>query len=310
MKKIISVLLLISLLLTLGTVSVFATDEVPDENYWIAETPDIDPELLPGTVYGILGDSDRSGEVNVKDATAIQKHLAEIATFDEAVLIFSDADMSGNINIKDATAIQKFVAGIETNLFIGHALYKPYELDERLFGEWTTTVDTADIVNEMLEIMFEGDPLAAKYIHLETFPVKQSYTFRDDYTYTITVDETVLASSIEIIKTDLTKDFSAYFVALAKDMGFNLTANEVAQSMGYSSVSAIVEEMFPAELLEEALIPTDAYYRTTPDGKIYLDEFFDTYYEFYTVEGNTFKITGNNENEFPEQYPITFTKVK
>lgn len=310
MKKIISVLLLISLLLTSGTISAFATNEVPNEGYWIAETSDIKPEELPGTVVGILGDSDRDGKVNVKDATAIQKHLADIATFDEADLIFSDADMSGDINIKDATAIQKFVASIDIDLFVGHALYKPYDLDEKLFGEWTATSDGADVINEILELMFEEDPLAAKHIHLETFPVKQIYTFRDDYTYTINIDETVLNSSAKTVKADLTNDFSAYFVALAREMGYNMTANEVAQSMGYSSVSAFVDDMFPAELWEEMLIPSEGHYRTTPDGKIYLDEFSDTFYEFYSVDGNTMIITGNNENLYPEGYPLTFTKVK
>ena len=310
MKKIISVLLLISLLLTAGTISAFATNEVPNEGYWIAETSDIKPEELPGTVVGILGDSDRDGKVNVKDATAIQKHLADIATFDEADLIFSDADMSGDINIKDATAIQKFVASIDIDLFVGHALYKPYDLDEKLFGEWKTTVDAAEIINAMLEIMFEEDPLAAKYIHLESFTIWEIYTFRDDYTFSITIDENLFATSLEAVKADLTRDFSDYFVALAREMGYNMSANEVAQSMGYNSVREFVEELLPDELWEETFTPFESYYRTAPGGKLYLNEYSDTFYETYLAAGGSIVITGNSDKSYPEEYPITLVRVE
>ena len=68
--------------------------------------------------YVKLGDVDESGVVNVKDATAIQKVVAdiEVLDFNEAV---ADVDASGNVNVKDATAIQKFCADIETGFEIG-----------------------------------------------------------------------------------------------------------------------------------------------------------------------------------------------
>ncbi len=71
----------------------------------------VDPELK-------LGDADGDGQVNVKDATAIQKVVAglEVATYNEAV---ADADENGSVNVKDATAIQKWVAGLITDSNIG-----------------------------------------------------------------------------------------------------------------------------------------------------------------------------------------------
>ncbi|MBR3971752.1 MAG: dockerin type I repeat-containing protein [Ruminococcus sp.] len=71
------------------------------------------------TPIGILGDADASSTVNVKDATAIQKHVASLITLSDTVLVLSDVDASGNVNVKDATAIQKWVAGIETGFAIG-----------------------------------------------------------------------------------------------------------------------------------------------------------------------------------------------
>ncbi|MBQ8001236.1 MAG: hypothetical protein IJ298_08605 [Ruminococcus sp.] len=68
---------------------------------------------------GLLGDADCDGTVNIKDATAIQKHIANIVVLSEDGYAVSDVDASDDINIKDATAIQKHIAGIDTGFPIG-----------------------------------------------------------------------------------------------------------------------------------------------------------------------------------------------
>ncbi|MDO5123073.1 MAG: CotH kinase family protein [Eubacteriales bacterium] len=67
----------------------------------------------------ILGDVDLSGKVNVKDATLIQKHIANLETFNEMQLKCSDANCDEAVNIKDATEIQKFVANLLSDSPIG-----------------------------------------------------------------------------------------------------------------------------------------------------------------------------------------------
>lgn len=60
-----------------------------------------------------LGDVDMDERINVKDATAVQKHLAEISVYQQDVIdLLMDYDQNGTINVKDATAIQKKVAGL------------------------------------------------------------------------------------------------------------------------------------------------------------------------------------------------------
>lgn len=68
----------------------------------------------------ILGDADSDGRVNVKDATAIQKHVAgmEVTIHIGA----ADADQDQRVNVKDATAIQKFAAGMEVSNPIGDTI--------------------------------------------------------------------------------------------------------------------------------------------------------------------------------------------
>lgn len=59
-----------------------------------------------------FGDSNCDGKVNVRDATYIQKCLANIEEADELSTIVSDFNQDGNVTIKDATAVQKAVAGL------------------------------------------------------------------------------------------------------------------------------------------------------------------------------------------------------
>jgi hypothetical protein len=66
-----------------------------------------------------VGDVDGSGEISIKDATLIRKHLAKIITFDNLTLAVSDVDVSGKCNITDATKIQKYIALIETDSLVG-----------------------------------------------------------------------------------------------------------------------------------------------------------------------------------------------
>ena len=59
-----------------------------------------------------LGDVNGDGKLNIRDATAIQKHLAKIATLSDEMLPLADYNADGKVNVKDATAIQKKIAGL------------------------------------------------------------------------------------------------------------------------------------------------------------------------------------------------------
>jgi arabinogalactan endo-1,4-beta-galactosidase len=63
-------------------------------------------------VCGDLGDTNHDGELNIRDATAIQKHVAGIKPLDSAGLALADFNRDGKTDVADATAIQKTIAGI------------------------------------------------------------------------------------------------------------------------------------------------------------------------------------------------------
>ncbi|MBR3987760.1 MAG: leucine-rich repeat protein [Clostridia bacterium] len=60
----------------------------------------------------IVGDANLDGKVNIRDATAIQKHTAKIDILEGKALELADFNLDNNVNIKDATAVQKKTAGL------------------------------------------------------------------------------------------------------------------------------------------------------------------------------------------------------
>lgn len=71
-----------------------------------------DPPTQPNPTQYKYGDADLSGNVNVKDATAIQKHAASIISLEDLALVQAEVTGDSTVNVRDATAIQKFVAEI------------------------------------------------------------------------------------------------------------------------------------------------------------------------------------------------------
>lgn len=60
----------------------------------------------------IYGDADLNGSVNVKDATLVQKHAADIVTITGKAFIQANVNGDTAVNVRDATYIQKFVANL------------------------------------------------------------------------------------------------------------------------------------------------------------------------------------------------------
>lgn len=63
--------------------------------------------------YTLYGDADMDGTVTIKDATIIQKAIAQLVTMEQEAMYLSDVTGDLYITINDATAIQKYIAGVE-----------------------------------------------------------------------------------------------------------------------------------------------------------------------------------------------------
>lgn len=69
--------------------------------------------VFSGEWYGyygngyLSGDADENRVFNIRDATAVQKHIAGIALLSERGVRLADFDLNEKVNIKDVTSIQK-----------------------------------------------------------------------------------------------------------------------------------------------------------------------------------------------------------
>lgn len=93
--------------------------------------------------FGKLGDTDTNRKINIKDATAIQKHLANIQLLSENGLALADVNADGKLSVQDATSIRKYIAGIEIDDPVGETT--DLRLFVHVYGkkgmEWNWTGD-------------------------------------------------------------------------------------------------------------------------------------------------------------------------
>jgi len=93
------------------TIPATTNDSSDDEITTNATDPSETITTAPALQYE-MGDVNRDGKLNIKDATAIQKFLAKITDFDDEQMTLADYFADGKVNIKDATQIQKKLANL------------------------------------------------------------------------------------------------------------------------------------------------------------------------------------------------------
>ena len=80
-----------------------------------------------------IGDMNYNGEVNIADATLMQRVLAQLDDYNMKYLIYIDYNNDGVFNILDATAIQRMLAKLD--LPVGEdAIYTPYNQSTLIFS--------------------------------------------------------------------------------------------------------------------------------------------------------------------------------
>lgn len=113
------------------------------------------------TEYVLLGDADLNNEVNIKDATVIQKAAAGVDKLDEKEVFAADVNKDKEVNVKDATAIQKHIANINTGYDINKkVVYKQ--------GTVVPTTPTTDPVEPTTAPTVPTDPVepSGNYVYL------------------------------------------------------------------------------------------------------------------------------------------------
>lgn len=111
------------------------------------------------TEYVLLGDADLNDEVNIKDATAVQKATAGVEKLTEKETFAADVNKDEEVNVKDATAIQKHIANINTG----------YDINKKVvYKQGTVTPTTPDPVEPTTAPTVPTDPVepSENYVYL------------------------------------------------------------------------------------------------------------------------------------------------
>lgn len=90
-----------------GGTKITETSIVPDAHTNLYAQWAVDEGIL-------MGDANMDKTVTIKDATAIQKHLAGLDALSTRAQTAANVITEDGVNIKDATAIQKWLAGLDT----------------------------------------------------------------------------------------------------------------------------------------------------------------------------------------------------
>ena len=178
MKKLLSALLTLAMLISLVAGSAFSTSAksvdvaniskaIPDvdlsysiedkiaslkaRTYKVSENPKAHYTDIDGYIYGYVGDVDGDDDVTIFDATAIQMHIAQLELIMPTQQLLADIDDDGEITIMDVTEIQLYAAQLSESQRIFHILYSPFDN----FDPMLDTFD--DIVNCVLENGFYDD---------------------------------------------------------------------------------------------------------------------------------------------------------
>ncbi|MGN1050989.1 MAG: dockerin type I domain-containing protein, partial [Acutalibacteraceae bacterium] len=105
--------------------------------------------------YGLLGDVNIDGNVNVKDSSLIMHFSVDSVTFNSTEIILADVNGDNIVNVRDATAIQKYIVKIP----ISYAVAKPvYKTSDDPTNETTTPATTESTSKEKTATIYFATP--------------------------------------------------------------------------------------------------------------------------------------------------------
>lgn len=159
----------------------------------------------------ILGDVDGSSKVNIKDTTAIQKHLAKLITLSEVGQLVGDVNEDDKLNIKDATEIQKFLANLLANEQIGTQLEIEVTPAETTAIPFETETLAKTITTEAVEATKASEDEIPTESTASTVDetISTTVTFATEST-TLTATEITVAT--ELSSTVAPEDMTIYFI--------------------------------------------------------------------------------------------------
>lgn len=189
---------------------------------------------------------------------------------------------------------------------------------DALIGTWEGEVNYAGYFNQGLQSV-AGEALA-EYWTVENFPITLILTFREDGTYSMTVDRDKLNHTIVDLKKKLTKGLRDFIQDLIDASESDMSVDDFMSSMDMD-MNAMIEEAVGPDIVD-ALIKDCTYEGnfTAEGGKLYTsaslaNSINKSIYENYEITQNTLtlmSIVGGSGNSLLNEalYPITLLRTQ
>ena len=184
---------------------------------------------------------------------------------------------------------------------------------EKFVGTWETELDMTETINEG----FSEDAEMAKYLKVDDFKLTMVFTFHEDGTYKIDMDEEAFNNTYNGLVQSFKDGMKAYLEAPAKKEGLEISADEVLKLSG-TTMDALVNESLDKNTLMESFsgIKTEGKF-DAEDGRLYTtdsktSEINKEEYESYEfISDSELKLVepvGSDDEDLNELYPLTLKK--
>lgn len=174
----------------------------------------------------------------------------------------------------------------------------PNEDAKTILGMWNTSWDMSDLFNMAISM---GDETVGEFVHVEKLEFLMQFTFREDGTCAIALDEEALQSTMAGMAEDLKEGFNSYIEYMIEANQLGVTVEEFLAASGIESMDEYIQAMIGGfDEISESFETTSNW--RIEDGKLYVTEKIDesevvSYYAYELTENELKLLELHTEEE-------------
>ena len=168
--------------------------------------------------------------------------------------------------------------------------------DQKKFeGTWKATVSLTDLANESIQQSSGIDSQTfSKYFKVSKFELVLVFTFRDDGTYSLSVDEAQLNQNNKAFMDEIKAGMIKFFEDNLAEQGIDMSVDEFVEAQAGMSLDEYFDQTFPASIFDGM---ADSFSATgkwkAEDGKLYLSQ--STSADIDTNDYDLYEFTSSSE---------------